>query len=72
MGDDSKSDSSEVELPTDKFIKIYNNLPLEERENTVVVVDDEPISWKMALREMSEETELGKSIAYKLKKLDIL
>lgn len=55
-----------------RFMKIYSNLPLEEREQTVVVIDDEPVSWKMAKREVTEQTELGAEILKKLDELDIL
>lgn len=55
-----------------RFQKVYSNLPLKERENPVVVLDDEPISWKMAWREIKNETETGKRIAKILIKLDII
>lgn len=60
------------EFTTERFMKVYNNLPLKEREQTIVVIDDEPISWKMAKREIMQETDLGKKIAKKLTELDIL
>lgn len=56
----------------ERFFKVYNNLPLKEREQTVVVIDDEPISWKMAYREIAEETDLGPEILEKLIKLGII
>ena len=70
-----KEDSDE--FPSDKFMKVYNNLPIEERQQTVIVLenqegDEEPISWKMAKREIMEETDLGKKIAKKLEELEII
>lgn len=70
-----KEDSDE--FPSDKFMKVYNNLPIEERQQTVLVLeniegDEEPVSWKMAKREIMEETDLGKKIAKKLQELEII
>ncbi|MCJ7478827.1 MAG: hypothetical protein MUP63_01455 [Candidatus Nanohaloarchaeota archaeon QJJ-7] len=59
------------ELPS-RFMKTYNNLPMKEREQTVVVLEDEPVSWKMAKREVTEETDLGADILKKLDSLDII
>lgn len=41
-------------IPTDfdskciKFHELYANLPIEKRDDVCVVIDDEPISWKLA------------------------
>lgn len=55
-----------------RFSKVYSNLPMEERTNPIVVIDDEPISWKAARREVHGETELGARILDKLIELDII
>ena len=55
-----------------KFLQTYANLPLGLREEIVVVVDDEPISWKVARIEVEHDTEKGKEILKKLVKLGIL
>jgi len=54
------------------FFKIYSNLPINERNSPVVVLDIEPISWSMAYREISNKTELGKKIVKKMLALKIL
>lgn len=67
--DSSDRDLDELRV---SFMKVYNNLPLKEREETVLVMDDEPVSWKYAHREISEDTELGHRMLGKLDELDII
>ena len=55
-----------------RFLKVYSNLPLEERQRPIVFIDDAPISWIMASREISEETDLGKKILNKLVELGFI
>ena len=54
------------------FFKIYSNIPIEERKNVVVVIDEQPISWSLAYQEIKNETELGEKIFKILKELDII
>ncbi|MEA3430875.1 MAG: hypothetical protein U9R08_06375 [Nanoarchaeota archaeon] len=56
----------------EKFFKVYSGLPIKERENTIVVIDDEPINWKLAHEEVSNETEIGKKVLKILIKLEII
>ncbi len=49
-------------MSLERFIKVYASLPLAERSNTVVVIDDQPISWIMAHREIKNNTKLGRKI----------
>lgn len=65
----SKTEESEL---LNRFLKTYSNLPVEERKNTIIVIDDEPISWKMAYREIKNDSELGKEIGKKLIELGII
>ncbi|MCJ7450780.1 MAG: hypothetical protein MUP58_03510 [Candidatus Nanohaloarchaeota archaeon QJJ-9] len=60
------------DFSTSRFMEVYNNLPMEERDQPVVVIDGEPVSWKMARREIAGRTDLGKRIFKKLKKLKII
>jgi len=55
-----------------RFMKIYANLPLEERSQVVVVLNEEPISWEVARNEIIHNTKKGKEILKKLKKLNII
>ena len=56
----------------DRFMKVYANLPMDERTLTVVVIDNEPISWSMAKLNIEADSELGKKIAKKLIELNII
>lgn len=55
-----------------KFLKVYSNLPLGVREEVVIVVEGEPLSWKAANLEIELNTEKGKYILEQLNKLGIL
>ena len=56
----------------ERFFKVYSGLPLEERSNPVAVIDDEPISWKLAHEEISNGTERGEKILKMLIGLKII
>lgn len=55
-----------------KFLQIYANLPLNQRNEIVVVVDDEPFTWNSAKIEIENDTEKGKQILNKLVDLQII
>jgi hypothetical protein len=52
-----------------RFYKVYNNLPLNLREEVILVIHDEPITWKVARLEIDGNTTLSEII---LEKLDAL
>jgi len=54
------------------FFTIYANLPIEEREKVVVVIDNQPISWNVAYYEIKNDTNRGYKILNALKDLDII
>ena len=54
------------------FYKIYSNLPLNIREEIVIVYNDEPISWKVVKLYVDEDTKSGKEILEKMEKLNII
>lgn len=56
----------------ERFFKVYANLPLNLREEIIVVVIDEPISWRIAYLEISADTKLGKIILKKLEALEVI
>ena len=58
--------------PREEFFKIYANLPIEERNNVVVVLNKQPISWNIAYLEIKKDTKLGQQILKTLKELGIL
>jgi len=55
-----------------KFQQIYANLPLNQRQEVVVVVNDEPFSWNAARIEIDNDTEKGKQILDLLVRLGII
>lgn len=59
-------------IQKEQFLKIYANIPLNAREEIILVVDDEPVTWKVAKMEIDNDTKLGKEILKKLKALKII
>ena len=55
-----------------KFQQIYANLPLNQRNGIVVVVDNEPLTWNAARIEIDNDTDKGKQILDLLVKLKII
>ncbi len=60
-----------MELKT-RFYKVYNNLPLGVRDEVILVVGDEPITWKVAKLEIDNDTPVSKEILEKLANLEII
>ena len=55
------------------FLKFYANLPISVREEIVLDLGDiGTITWKVAYREISADTPLGKEILDKLVKLKFI
>ena len=55
-----------------RFTKVYNNLPIPERDLVCVVIDDDGITWRLAYKEIKDDTELGKRIQKKLEDLKLI
>ena len=62
-----------------RFLRVYQNLPLNERRNTILVIEDKgkapdkkPVSWDIAYIEIEQETKIGEKILNKLIKLDLI
>ena len=56
----------------ERFFKVYSGLPIEERSNPIVIIDDEPINWKLAHEEISNKTKRGEKILNILIDLEII
>ena len=60
----------------ERFLKVYQNLPLNERKNTILILEDKkekkPLSWDIAYLEISEETKTGEEILNKLIRLNLI
>lgn len=55
-----------------RFYKIYSNLPLGLRDEIILSIDQEPITWKVAKLEIDQDTPLSKIILDKLINLKII
>jgi hypothetical protein len=71
-GDVSGERLTEIDDERARFLKIYNNLPLEERKQVVLVLENEPISWEIARNEILHNSERGEEILQKLIVLKII
>lgn len=56
----------------ERFYNTYNNLPLNLRNEVIIVINDEPITWKVTRLEVEDDTKLGENILEKLVALDII
>ena len=54
------------------FYRHYANLPIPIRKEIVLTIDEKPISWDVAYREIDADTELGKRILEKLFQLKFI
>lgn len=54
------------------FQQIYANLPLVARNEIVVIIDNQPLSWNAARIEVENNTEKGKQIVQKLIDMKII
>lgn len=60
-------------MSREKFLKVYSNLPIGLRKETILVLDKEgPISWEVAYQEIENKTKLGDKILKKLEQLGII
>ncbi len=57
---------------TDRFLKVYSNLPMNVRKEIVLVIDNQPITWSVAYNEITNKTRLGGEILKKLVELEIV
>lgn len=55
-----------------KFLQIYANLPLNQRNEIIIVIDDESLTWNVVKIEVENDTRMGKRILDKLTGLGII
>jgi hypothetical protein len=55
-----------------KFQQIYVNLPLNQRQQVVIVIDNEPLSWNAVKIEIDNDTEKGRQALELFTKLKII
>lgn len=56
----------------ERFYKVYSNLPLGVRDEVVLVINNESISWKVARLEIDNNTPLSKDILERLGELKFI
>ncbi len=56
----------------ERFLKIYANIPISLRAETILVLDKEPISWKAAYVEIYNKTQKGEEILEKLDRMELI
>lgn len=56
-----------------KFLKVYYNLPISSREETILDLEDHgPITWNVAYIEVKENTKISEIILSKLNDLNFI
>lgn len=60
------------ERDREAFLKKFANVPIELRNDIIVVVDKEPISWNVAYMQIKNDTEKGKKTLNILKEIGII
>lgn len=58
--------------PHERFMRVFTNLPIEERSMVIIVIDGNPITWKLALDHIKHETEFGNRILKKMLALQLI
>lgn len=59
-------------MSKEKFLKVYANLPVPEREQVIAIVDKKTYSWNVAFNEISNDTNLGRKILKKVEDLGLI
>ena len=57
---------------TDRFFKVYSNLPLNIRKEVILLIEGKPITWNVAYNEINNNTNLGNIILQKLIDLGVI
>ena len=61
-----------MEHPRERFLKTYANIPLNLREDVILVIDEQPISWKVAFLEVKANTGNSAKILESLERLELI
>ncbi len=55
-----------------RFLKIYSNIPLGLRKETILVLDNEPLTWNAAYIEVFNNTTKSGEILKKLEEMKLI
>jgi hypothetical protein len=56
----------------ERFLQTYASLPIASRDEIIVVIDGEPMTWKSAKIEVEMDTLIGTKILDKLESMNLL
>jgi hypothetical protein len=56
----------------ERFLQTYASLPIASRDEIIVVIDGEPMTWKSAKIEVEMNTLIGTKILDKLESMNLL
>ena len=56
----------------ERFLKVYANIPLNVREEIILVLDDKPITWNVAYVEVKNDTKNAKRILDALVEMELI
>jgi hypothetical protein len=56
----------------ENFLKVYANIPLNLRDDIILVYDQKPITWNVAYFEIKTNSENGVKILSELKELKLI
>ena len=60
------------ELLREKFLRIYANIPLNLREQTILLFEEKPITWNVAYLEVKSNTPKSIDILKQLAELELI
>jgi len=55
-----------------KFVKVYQNIPIAERDMVCIVIDDEGMTWKLAYKYLKEGGVMADRIQKQLEELELI
>ena len=61
-----------MEMSREKFLRSYANVPLNLREDIILVFENMPITWNVAYLEISQNTKNAEKILAGLKELGLI
>ncbi|MDP2749989.1 MAG: hypothetical protein Q8O89_04105 [Nanoarchaeota archaeon] len=56
----------------ENFLNVYANLPLGLRDDIILVIDNESLTWNVAYLEVKANTDLSSKILKELKELNLI
>ena len=56
----------------ERFLKVYSNIPLNLRDEIILVFEGKPITWDVAYIEVKANTASGQKILTELAELDLI